>query len=166
MIYPLGGGDAECATQPLITMKDIVLRNITSHGGILPPGIIRNNETNPGTGFVWDNVHIHGWWRILGLGFITEYTSGTVTNSHPVPRFTNLGLVEPTISESILTAILNIFETAWEQLFSGDLFTPVFNPSEQLPSRRHGWQEKPWEAIADEARRDERHGRNHGPEDR
>ena len=166
MLYPLKGGDSTCATQPLITVKDIQLRNITSHGGILPPGVIRCNETHPGTDFVWDNVHIHGWWRILGLGFITEYTSGSVTNSHPVPRFTNLGLVEPTISESILTALLNIFESAWEQLFSGNLFTPVFNQVETHHHGRHGWEEKPWEALADEAREDKRHGRNRGPEDR
>jgi len=86
MFYPLGG----CETQPLITVADITLRNITSHGGLLPPGIIRANETHPSTGFVWENVNIHGWWRIFGLGFITENVSGTVTDSHPVPAFTNL----------------------------------------------------------------------------
>ena len=86
MLYPLAGGDSTCATQPLITVSNITLRNIVSHGGILPPGIIRCNATNPCTNFVWDNVKIHGWWRILGLGFITENTFGNVTNSHPEPK--------------------------------------------------------------------------------
>lgn len=149
MLYPLAGGDATCATQPLITVKGITLRNLVSHGGILPPGVIRCNETNVCTDFVWDNVHVHGWWRWLGLGYITEFTEGTVSNSHPVPKFTNLGIIEPTFSESILNAILNIFEGAWEQLFSGNGFAPISNPFEQLPPRRHRWEEKPWENFAD-----------------
>jgi hypothetical protein len=39
-----------------ITVRNITLRNIKSTGGLLPPGIIRCNETNPCTGFVFDNV--------------------------------------------------------------------------------------------------------------
>jgi hypothetical protein len=71
-------------------MKNITLRNIVSHGGLLPPGVIRCHETNPCEGFVWDNVKLYGWWRLFGLGFITENVKGTVTESHPIPAFTNL----------------------------------------------------------------------------
>ena len=95
MLYPLAGGDSTCATQPLINVRNITLRNIVSHGGLLPPGVIRCNETNPCEGFVWDNVKIYGWWRLLGLGFITEYVEGTVTKSHPIPAFTNLASEAP-----------------------------------------------------------------------
>jgi len=86
MFYPLGG----CETQPLISMNNIILRNVVSHGGPLTPGVIRCNDTNPCTGFEFTNVHIHGWWRLFGMGYITENTSGTVTNSRPVPAFSNL----------------------------------------------------------------------------
>ena len=83
MLYPLGG----CETQPLITIADVTLRNITQYGTWLPPGIIRCNETNPCTGFVFDNVNSSGWWKWLGLNYITEHIVGTVTNSKPDPGF-------------------------------------------------------------------------------
>ena len=86
MIYPLGG----CETQPLIQMDDISLNNIRIYDSILPPGVIRCNETNSCTGFKWNNVHatgIAGWWEYLGLGFITENVHGDVTDSSPDPHF-------------------------------------------------------------------------------
>lgn len=57
MLYPI---KPNCPTQPRITMKDIVLRNVHSTGGLLSPGILRCNATNPGTGFIFDNVHVGG----------------------------------------------------------------------------------------------------------
>mmetsp|Transcript_35006 Transcript_35006/g.25483 ORF Transcript_35006/g.25483 Transcript_35006/m.25483 type:complete len:102 (-) Transcript_35006:145-450(-) len=89
MLYPFGG----CDTQPRITIKDVTLRNITSTGGIFPPGVLRCHESNPCTGMVFEDVHITGWWdslvgRILGVNnFIVENMEGTVTKSHPKPRF-------------------------------------------------------------------------------
>lgn len=59
MLYPI---KPDCPTQPRITMKDITLRNIHSTGGLLSPGILRCNATNPGTGFIFDNVHVGGAW--------------------------------------------------------------------------------------------------------
>lgn len=58
------------------------------HNSLLPPGIIRCNETVPCSGFVWNNVQstsFHGLWEFLGLGFISEHVNGVVTNSNPVP---------------------------------------------------------------------------------
>ena len=75
MTYPIGG----CETQPLVTMSNITLNNIRQYGSILPPGIIRCNETNPCTGFVFNNVQATGWWQHLGLGYITEHIDGVVT---------------------------------------------------------------------------------------
>jgi polygalacturonase len=74
MLYPLGG----CRTQPLIDVRNITLRNITSRGGFLPPGIIRCNKTNPCTGINFENVDIRGWWDSLNLSFISEYAYGSV----------------------------------------------------------------------------------------
>lgn len=71
MLYPL---DKHCETQPLITMSDITLRNVTSTRGLLPAGILRCNETNPCTGFVFEDVSITSpLWDILGYGWITEF---------------------------------------------------------------------------------------------
>lgn len=85
MFYPFGG----CATDPLISMNNITLNNIQNYDTILPPGIIRCNETNECTGFVWNNVHstaLGGWWEKLGLGYITDHVHGEVTNSSPNPH--------------------------------------------------------------------------------
>jgi len=71
-------------------MHNITLDNIRIHDSILPPGVIRCNETNECTGFVWNNVHatgIGGWWKFLGLGFISEHVHGVVTDSSPNPHF-------------------------------------------------------------------------------
>ena len=83
MFYPFGG----CETQPLITVANITLRNVQQYHTILPPGIVRGNETHPTTGIVFDNVNASGWWKWLGLGYITESVYGTATNSDPYPKF-------------------------------------------------------------------------------
>jgi len=88
MLYPL---KKDCETQPLIDMDNIVLRNITSVGGLLPPGIIRCNETNPCTGFEFTDVQIDGWWnsgifRFFRIGYISQFAHGNQTHSHPSPH--------------------------------------------------------------------------------
>ena len=67
-------------------MQNITLRNIYSDGNLLPPGIIRCNETNACHNIEFDNVQSHGWWESLGWGYITEYTYGSNKNSYPVPE--------------------------------------------------------------------------------
>jgi hypothetical protein len=85
MLYPLGGN---CETQPLITISNVTLRNITSKGGLLPAGIIRCNETNPCTDFTFENVDVRSkFWDLLGKGYITEYIEGESINSFPDPKF-------------------------------------------------------------------------------
>ena len=84
MIYPL---DKDCQTQPRIDVRNITLRNIVSKGGLLPPGIIRCNETNVCTGFVFENVHLSGWLIHKDHGYITENVEGIVINSFPDPHF-------------------------------------------------------------------------------
>ena len=85
MFYPFG----DCATQPLISLNNITLDNIRQYDSILPPGIIRCDETNPCSGFIWSNVHSTAyadWWKFLGLGYISENVIGTVTDSLPDPK--------------------------------------------------------------------------------
>jgi hypothetical protein len=83
MTYPFGG----CETQPLISLTDITLTNVQQYNTILPPGVVRCNETNVCTGFEFNNVNADGWWSKLGLGYITDYIEGTVTDSSPAPDF-------------------------------------------------------------------------------
>jgi hypothetical protein len=61
------------------------LRNIESHGGILPPGVIRCNVTNTCKDINFDNVKIDGWWTDMKWSFISEYANGSVVNSYPDP---------------------------------------------------------------------------------
>lgn len=103
MFYPLGG----CETQPLIDMDNVVLRNITSTGGLLPPGIIRCNETNPCTGFEFTDVQVDGWWnsgifRFFHIGYISQHAYGTQSNSHPSPKLlADDGSIAPMMGEEI-----------------------------------------------------------------
>jgi polygalacturonase len=86
MLYPLM---TSCDTNPTVPMRNITLRNIEGKGSLLPPGILRCNETNPCTDFTFDNVQLSGWWDWFGYGFITENVQGKVTNSYPDPGFDN-----------------------------------------------------------------------------
>mmetsp|Transcript_7260 Transcript_7260/g.5528 ORF Transcript_7260/g.5528 Transcript_7260/m.5528 type:complete len:197 (+) Transcript_7260:828-1418(+) len=83
MFYPLG----PCETQPRITVQNITLRNMEFEHSLLTPGIIRCNETNPCTGFTFDNVHMNAWYTDTDHGFITENVYGTVIDSYPDPGF-------------------------------------------------------------------------------
>lgn len=85
MFYPFGG----CQTIPEVSMNSITLQNVETHGGILWPGVIRCNETNPCNGFVFDNVKHHAWWSILGWNYFTDNVNGVVIDSKPVPAFNN-----------------------------------------------------------------------------
>ena len=87
MLYPFGG---ECDTQPLIDVHNITLTNVQAYGTVLPPGVIRCHESNPCTGFEFNNVKSHGWWRVLGLNYVVENVVGTETKSRPVPAFKDL----------------------------------------------------------------------------
>ena len=82
MFYPL---IKECETNPRVPMRDITLRNVHTDYAVLSPGIIRCNETNPCTGFDFDNVTVTGW--LSGEGYITENVEGVSKNSNPIPAF-------------------------------------------------------------------------------
>ncbi len=74
MLYPLL---KNCQTQPRITMRNITLLNVDSINGILPPGIITCNETNPCHDINFDNMKVTGWFTLLNYGYITENVIGT-----------------------------------------------------------------------------------------
>lgn len=78
-LYPLG----KCETQPRVPMRNVTLSNVRIRNGLLSPGIIRCNETNPCTGFVFDNVRGDGW--MSSTPFICENIQGIAVDSSPAP---------------------------------------------------------------------------------
>ena len=83
MLYPL----TACETQPRITLYNITLKNIDIEGSVLPPGIIRCNETNPCHDFTFENVNVRSLYTKLRMNYIMENVYGEVINSFPDPGF-------------------------------------------------------------------------------
>lgn len=82
--YPLPGQD--CPTDPLVTIQNITLRNVDIYGGVLSPGIMICNATNPCTNLIFDNVNVYN--RSLfpvEKGYLCENFSGYARNSNLVP---------------------------------------------------------------------------------
>lgn len=77
MLYPLGG-DEHCPTNPLVTIANVSLRNVTMTGGVFPP-VMRCNETNPCTGFEFVDVQISD--RPGDEGWICENVQGSEQGS-------------------------------------------------------------------------------------
>lgn len=61
--------------------------NVTSVGSLLPPGVMRCNESRSCIGYDFSNLDLQGWWQPYNLSFITEYIDGSVTNSTADPHF-------------------------------------------------------------------------------
>lgn len=96
MLYPL---DKDCDTEPLITIANITIRNVTSEGGLLAPGIIRCHESNPCTGINFEDVHLTQHCDIIDCNFIVENAEGTHTNVTPDPYDQGCNLNERTYEE-------------------------------------------------------------------
>ena len=90
-------------------MRNITLRDIKGQGGLLPPGIVRCNKTNPCQGIVFDNVNIDTWYNNLEFGYITEFAYGDTIDSYPKPALIKPGgALAPFIwKEHIINAILS-----------------------------------------------------------
>ena len=86
--YPLPG--TTCQTDPLVTVDNIVLRNINIYGGLLSPGLIVCNATNPCTNFLFDNVNVYNrsTWPVEG-GYYCENVKGIAKNSNLWPECFN-----------------------------------------------------------------------------
>jgi hypothetical protein len=53
-LFPLG--NSTCPADPLVTLANITLRNVTTLRGLFSPGVLMANETNPGVNFLFDGV--------------------------------------------------------------------------------------------------------------
>lgn len=77
----------DCETQPLVTIRNITLRNVNitnSHTDYA--GIMRCNETNPCTNFTMDNVINHQHSETNSYDYICENIDIMVINSNPDPK--------------------------------------------------------------------------------
>ena len=100
-VYPFHG--TTCLTDPQVTLANVTLRNVRVDLGpeSWGPGIVVANASNPGTGFIWDNV-VFNPFRLPApptaasppghpvpyVDIITEQIYGEVLGpSEPVPAF-------------------------------------------------------------------------------
>ena len=81
MLYPFGGGDDACPTNPLVTIENVTLKDVSITGGVTP-GIVRCNETAPCTGMVFDNVKYTSWASRLE-GWTCQNAYGSEHNVQP-----------------------------------------------------------------------------------
>jgi polygalacturonase len=83
-LYPLPG--KKCPTNPLVTMDAITLRNVNIYGGLLSPGILLCNSTNPCTNFEFDRVNVYdrSFFPVV-KGFLCHNVQGIVKNSNLYP---------------------------------------------------------------------------------
>jgi polygalacturonase len=84
-----GQGWIQVPTNPDVTIRNIVFRNITVINNRLRAGVLRCNSTNPCTGIVFSNVIVEGGLSEIDGGYICDDSSALVgyfdTLSHPVP---------------------------------------------------------------------------------
>ena len=76
-----------CPTDPQVTVANITIRRMDMYGGLMSPGIIIMNASNPGTGFVFDAVVAHNasTWPLPG-GYLTSNVHGiAMGGTSPVP---------------------------------------------------------------------------------
>jgi hypothetical protein len=69
-----------------VTVDGVFLRNVNIYGGILSPGLIVCNVTNPCTNLVFDNVNVYDRsYFPVKEGFYCENGSGYAKNSNLYP---------------------------------------------------------------------------------
>lgn len=83
MLYPYDP-KGTCRTQPRITMRNITLKNVMVNNSLFFPVVIRCNETNPCTGFNFENVTTDKW-KIgkKNVGVVCEFAHGTQKSCSP-----------------------------------------------------------------------------------
>jgi hypothetical protein len=80
-LYPLVSNNT-CATQPLVTMSNIALYNVTASGGLTLPGVFLCDPTNPCTGVVMDSVSNEGTW-LVSPNYACHNVQGSQVNNNP-----------------------------------------------------------------------------------
>jgi hypothetical protein len=89
MLYPFRS--LECPTNPLVTMRNIVLRNVTSVDALNPyPGVMLCDAANPCTNIIFENVTFQeGKFIEKTKDFIVQNVQGSNDlNTMPIPPWT------------------------------------------------------------------------------
>jgi hypothetical protein len=84
-LYPIL--NTTCPTDPEITLANFTFRRVNIFGGLLSPGVLIANASNPGTGFLFDGVIAHNasLWPVP-TGYIAQSIQGIATGgTSPVP---------------------------------------------------------------------------------
>ena len=83
-IYPMLF--SKCPTNPLVTIENIVLRDVNITGGVFSPGIILCNATNTCKNVVFEKVLVKDWSIVPYInGIHCENVQGTSIDSNLVP---------------------------------------------------------------------------------
>lgn len=87
MVYPRFG--TSCPTNPLVSFRDITLRNVTAVDGLNDyAGMIIADEANPATNVVFESVHIQqGKKQDYTLPFVTRNVYGSTSDCIPDLEF-------------------------------------------------------------------------------
>lgn len=83
MLYPFDP-KGTCSTQPRVSIKNILLKNVVIHNSLLFPIVMRCNETNPCLNVTFDNVQARRW--VIGnksKGYVCENVQGQEIYSFP-----------------------------------------------------------------------------------
>jgi hypothetical protein len=83
MVYPFDP-KGTCSTQPLVTLTNITLEDITIHKSLLYPVTLRCNVSNPCTEINFINVKTDEW--LIGQkdkGYVCEFATGKALGNSP-----------------------------------------------------------------------------------
>jgi len=83
-LFPLF--NSSCPLDPQVTLANITLRRVSLYNGLLAPGVIMANETNPGTGFLWDSVVAYNSSNFPFSDYLVKNIQGDATGGTlPIP---------------------------------------------------------------------------------
>lgn len=84
-LFPLP--NTTCPTDPQVTLANITLRRVTVTDALLSPGILIANASNPGTGFVFEDVvftNVSSW--PVPAGYLVQSIHGIANGTtYPIP---------------------------------------------------------------------------------
>jgi polygalacturonase len=80
-LYPV---DEECPTQALVRVSNIVIEDVRASGGVLMPGVILCNASNPCVNITLRDVVNTGDFRVDG-NYVCVAARGNAVQSLPVP---------------------------------------------------------------------------------
>ena len=86
-LYPL---NQTCATNPLVTMRDIFVTNVTASSGLTLPGVILCDPANPCTNVQFENFNNTGMW-LVSSAYDCHNAFVNSTNADPTPICVNKG---------------------------------------------------------------------------